>query len=384
MAFLNRVFAFVKKEVVFFIALLCAVISMFFVPPSKAYLSYVDWNTIFLLFALMGVVAAFRSCGIFERMGNFLCNRVKSLRALVFVLVMLPFFFSMLITNDVALLTFVPLTFVMLSGARQGWIVMLTVILQTVAANTGSMLTPLGNPQNLFLFGNMSVSFFSFVLTLLPYTLLSFVVLSLCVFFVPKSLAVSIKPSGVAVHGSALKTVVYLLVFVFCLLSVVRLVPKWSAALLVLFALLVFDRKILLGIDYMLLLTFMAFFVFTGNIASIGSVKDFLSSAVSGNEFFASLAASQVISNVPAALLLYPFCPQSAKELLFGVNIGGLGTLVASLASLISFKIYSAEKSKSQLPSSGKYLLVFTVVNVAFLALEILLKVLLSGFAARQ
>ena len=372
------VLSFVKKEAVFFIAFLCALVSSFFVPPSSAYFAYIDCNTLFILFALMGVVGAFRSCGIFERIGIFLCGKVSTVRPLCFVLVMLCFFSSMLITNDVALITFVPLTVELLGGAGIPSVVMLTVVFQTIAANTGSMLTPLGNPQNLFLFGKMGLSVSSFILILLPYTALCFICLCACMFFVPAKMKVPALKSGVASKGSTLKTAVYGLLFILCLLSVVRIVPKWTCALCVLLVLLVLDRKILLKIDYMLLLTFVAFFIFTGNIASIDSVREFLMNIVKGNEYWSALASSQIISNVPATLLLYPFAQEGQEALLVGVNAGGLGTLVASLASLISFKTYSINRAHLSLPSAGKYLFVFTLASILFLVLLTALRFILN------
>ena len=362
-----KILSVVKKEAVFFAALTCALISMLFVKPSAAYLTYIDWNTLFMLFALMGVVAAFRSCGIFERAGLFICSKFSSIRAISFVLVMLCFFSSMLITNDVALLTFVPLTLELLGPAGHPLILMFTVILQTLAANTGSMLTPLGNPQNLFLYGKMGLPVFTFISIILPYTVVSLVCLSLCMFFIPSGAKVPLLKSSFSARGTRFTSLLYGALFILCLLAVVHIIPKWLCALLVFLALLFTDKKILARIDYMLLLTFAAFFIFTGNIAAIKPVKDFLLGAVKGNEYVSALLSSQIISNVPAALLLYPFSLGGLKDLLVGVNVGGLGTLVASLASLISFKIYASEKKRLNLPSSAKYLLVFSCLNVLFL-----------------
>ena len=303
---MQRLIAFIKKEIVFCIALLCAVVSAFFVPPSKAYFSYIDWNTLLILFALMGVIAAFRSCGLFDRLGNILCARFHSVRSLSAILVALCFFTSMFITNDVALLTFVPFTIALLAPVTTGNVVMYTVILQTIAANCGSMLTPLGNPQNLFLFQQMGVDLKTFILVPLPFTLISALVLTLALLLVPKQ-TVQVASVLKSTESSKVKEIVYALLFILCLLSVLRLLPKYVSALAVLCVLLIVNRKALLHIDYMLLLTFCAFFIFTGNIGSEPNIKQMLTSVVSGHEFIAAVASSQVISNVPATLLLYPF-----------------------------------------------------------------------------
>ncbi len=359
-----HIFAFVKKEIVFFTAFAAAVISAFFVPPSAEYLHYIDTDTIFILFALMGVVGALRAMGIFDRLGIFLTQKFSSLRSLCTVLVLLCFFLSMLLTNDVALLTFVPFSLALLLPVTSGKITAYTVILQTMAANLGSMLTPLGNPQNLFLFQNMGTDIASFIMILLPYTLFSLVLIIISLLFIP-SVKINLPQSqGVPVNGDLFKKILYGLLFVTCIFSVLRIVPKPLAALLVLAALIVFDRKVLRSVDYMLLLTFCAFFVFTGNIARINGIKEFLASCLTGNDFSFALAASQIISNVPAALLLFPFSSNTG-ELLTGVNIGGLGTLIASLASLISYKLYSRSDSSF---TPLKYLLFFTVMNIIYLA----------------
>lgn len=364
---MQRLIAFVKKEIVFCIALLCAVVSAFFVPPSKAYFSYIDWNTLLILFALMGVIAAFRSCGLFDRLGNILCARFHSVRSLSAILVALCFFTSMFITNDVALLTFVPFTIALLAPVTTGNDVMYTVILQTIAANCGSMLTPLGNPQNLFLFQQMGVDLKTFILVPLPFTLLSALVLTLALLLVPKQ-TVQVASVLKSTESSKVKEIVYALLFILCLLSVLRLLPKYVSALAVLCVLLIVNRKALLHIDYMLLLTFCAFFIFTGNIGSEPNIKQMLTSVVSGHEFIAAVASSQVISNVPATLLLYPFA-QNTRSLLAGVNVGGLGTLVASLASLISYKLYAQATSDSRFPSGKTYLVLFTVCNLVMLSI---------------
>jgi len=371
---MKQILAFIKKETVFSAAFLCALISAFFVHPDAHYASYIDWNTIFILFSLMAVVASLRKCGLFDALGARLCSAVGSLRTLSAFLIALCFFSSMLITNDVALLTFVPFALLLLRDSPQKT-AMKVVIFQTIAANTGSMLTPIGNPQNLYLFQKMGASVLHFILCLLPYTLASIALLALSLFFIPNTkINVASICQGGARHVKISKIIPSALLFVLCLLSVMRLVPKSISALVVGVFFLVTDRNVLRRVDYMLLLTFGAFFVFTGNLSRLDAVKTALEGAVRGNEIVSAVISSQVISNVPAALLLSPFA-QSLEKLLVGVNIGGLGTLVASLASLISYKIFCTDKKNQP---KGAYLGWFSLANFAFLALLLALSHLIA------
>lgn len=354
---------FFKKHAVLCIASVCALASCFFVPPSRAYFLYIDWNTLFVLFSLMTAVAGLERCGLFRLLAVRLCAVVHTARSLAAVLVFLCFFASMLITNDVALIAFVPFA-VLLFGTQEKvprFALPLVVVLQTVAANTGSMLTPVGNPQNLFLYNKMDAGLLDFLLIMLPYTLLCAVLLGILLLFVPNTPLFPFGSANAQTHTGGGKKILYAVLFALCLVSVAKIIPKWSLALIVFVAVLTFDRKTLLQTDYFLLLTFVAFFIFSGNIASIPAVTAFLRSSVQGNELFAGVLVSQVISNVPATLLLYPFV-QDARELLVGVNIGGLGTLVASLASLISFSLYTKTQKRG-----GAYLALFTAVNVIFM-----------------
>lgn len=374
---MSKIIAFCKKELVLCIAAIAAMVTCFFVKPSIQYLSYIDWNTLALLFSLMTVVAGFRRCGVFSILGDVLCTRVRSVRSLCGVLVFLCFFLSMFVTNDVSLITFVPFAIaVLLSLGVDGTYIMYTVVLQTVAANVGSMLTPIGNPQNLFLYGKMHISLFAFMRILLPYTVISFFLLLLALLLVPEravdaTLLSKSKSRGMQKSASGAKSIgvrmaLYGVLFVVSILSVLGVFPKWVAALATFVLVAAVDRKTFCDVDYLLLLTFVAFFVFTGNIQHLDAVKNLLEQVVQKNECVVSIIASQVMSNVPSALLLYPFS-KNVAGLLCGVDIGGLGTLVASLASLISFKIYGASRDP-KLPSTMKFLVVFTIVNILFLA----------------
>ncbi|WP_298738948.1 SLC13 family permease [uncultured Treponema sp.] len=369
----QKIFIWCKKEIVFCVTFLLALISTFFVKPDAKYISYIDFGTLLTLFSLMAVVAGWRRTGLFDALGKTVCRKVHGQRALCLTLVLLCFFTSMVITNDVALLTFVPFAVVLLSKT-DSFVLLYTVVLQTLAANLGSMITPIGNPQNIFLFSKMQLGTVRFMKILFPYTLLSLALLILSTLIIKnEKIQIERQETESGKSGCKEKNILYTALFILCLLSVVNVIPKWAVAVLVALCVLVSDRKIFCNIDFMLLLTFTAFFIFTGNIARLESVDSFLKRITGGNEFAVSLAFSQVISNVPATLLLHPFA-QDTKELLLGVDIGGLGTPVASLASLISLKLYTQEKG-----GTAKFLAVFTLMNIIFLAALCAMKVVLQG-----
>lgn len=369
----QKIFSWCKKEIIFCITFLLALVSMLFVKPDAKYISYIDFGTLLTLFSLMAVVSGWRRTGLFSALGNIVCRKVHGQRGLCLTLVLLCFFSSMIITNDVALLTFVPFAVVLLSKTS-GFLLLYTVVLQTLAANLGSMITPIGNPQNIFLFSKMQLGTIQFMKILFPYTLISLALLILSTLIINnEEMKIEQQEFSSDRPSFAGKNILYTALFILCLLSVVNVIPKWSAAVLVALCVFVSDRKIFCNIDFMLLLTFTAFFIFTGNIARLESVDSFLKRITGTNEFAVSLAFSQVISNVPASLLLYPFA-QNTKELLLGVDIGGLGTPVASLASLISLKLYTQEKG-----GTAKFLAVFTLMNIIFLAALCTMKMILQG-----
>lgn len=357
-----------KKEAVLTIAMMLAVISAFFVRPDKEYIGYIDFRTLAILFCLMAVMAGLQQIGLFQYVAEKLLKRVKHIRGIVCILVMLCFFSSMLITNDVALITFVPFTFIVLKmtlGDRAEKLIVPVVVMQTIAANLGSMLTPIGNPQNLYLYGKADMSFAKFMGFMLPCTLISFVLLALwCLFFKYKGK----KAVDVSLEGNDLLTsykmqlVVYGILFVVCLLSVAHIVPYGITLFVVLVVVFFLDKTVLGKVDYALLFTFVGFFIFIGNMGRVPAFNAFIKEMIDGNEILTSVIASQFMSNVPAALLLSGFTNQY-KLLILGTNLGGLGTLIASMASLISFKYIGKEYKHLR----GKYLGHFTVANVLFL-----------------
>ena len=365
---MKKIKAFLQKETVLCIAALCAVATMFLVPPDGEYLHYIDWRVLCLLLCLMAVVAGFKSLGAFDWLTYQLLRRIKSGRVLGVTLVLLPFFCSMLVTNDVALIVFVPFTLALLSGLGCERAMVPVVVLQTVAANLGSMATPVGNPQNLYLYAAYSLSageFFSVVLPLTAVSLAALTAASIPV--LPRTLPEqSLREERITSAG---KMGLYAALFVLCLLTVFRVVPYSVTTAVVVVALFLADRKLLKEIDFMLLLTFVCFFVVSENLGRVEAVREFLQSLLSGSTLLTAVGASQVISNVPAAVLLSAFT-QDWRELLAGVNIGGLGTPIASLASLITLKLYIRWPGAKV----GRFMVVFTVANLLGLAL-------LLGFA---
>lgn len=370
--FLGAAARFVKREAVLCIAVLLAVISMFFVPPNAGYADYIDWDTLALLFSLMAVMKGFQRAGLFDYLANKLLKRANTSKKLMAVLVFLPFFLSMVVTNDVALITFVPFALIVLKSAGLHRLILPTVVLQTLAANLGSMLTPIGNPQNLYLYNASGMSFGELVLTMLPYVALSGIGLLVAVLLFKSSPVNEVEVQSQLKGAFALSWPAVF--FVCALLGLFDVIPTIAVAAAVLLFLLVADRKTLAKIDYSLLGTFVALFIFIGNMGNIQAFRTFLSSVIEGNEVIVAVLASQVISNVPAALLLSGFSAEW-PALVVGCNIGGLGTLIASMASLISYKSIARECPGRR----GAYIVQFTIFNIIFLAALYVLSLMLSA-----
>ncbi len=332
---------------------------MFFVPPSKQYIEYIDFSTLAILFCLMAVVAGFIKSGLFSFLSDKLSSMTDNLKVIGLMLVLLCFFCAMLVTNDVALITFVPFTIAMLSGVPQKKLVYI-IVLETVAANLGSMLTPIGNPQNLYLYTFYNMSIAQFMKVVAPITAVSLVVVVLLSLFVKSEKLGTEQTGGTSLDVKRL--IFYAVLFVLCIVTVLRLLDYRICFLLVVLVILLFDRKIFAKVDYYLLLTFVAFFVFVGNIGGIPQIAQMLSKIVTGRELEVGILSSQVISNVPSAVMMSGFT-QNGEPLLLGVNIGGLGTIIASLASLISYKQYT----QSQGSNTGLFMKTFTVVNLGVL-----------------
>lgn len=373
----NRIRNFIKKEAVLCIALGLAALSVFWQPVDREYLEYIDWDTLMLLFCLMAAMAGFQRLGVFQRIGDALLAAVKDTRSILLILCFLPFFFSMLITNDVALITFVPFGMIVLQMCGKEKLVIPLVVLQTIAANMGSSLTPIGNPQNLYLYGQSGAKVGDFLLWMLPYTLVTGICIGLAVLFQKKE-KVDYRPEkGGAVWGKKRKFyfISYAVLFLFCLLSVAKVLSPMLLFFVTLAFLLAVDRKILWCIDYALLGTFIGFFIFIGNLGRVSAFRDFFAGILTGHETLAGVISSQIISNVPAALLLSGFTDKW-ESLVVGTNLGGLGTLIASMASLISYK-----QMVRQYPGlKGKYFLYFTLGNVGMLFILLGVYAVLGAF----
>lgn len=379
---MNKILAFFKKETVLCVSLILAAVSMFIVPPDKSYWGYIDFRTLAILFCLMSVMAGLQKAGVFVRVAKKLLGHVRSGRGLILTLVLLCFFSGMFITNDVALITFVPFSFIvlgMLGDGQKDRLALPVVVMQTIAANLGSMLTPVGNPQNLYLYGKAGLSIGEFFLLMLPYTLLSLALLVVWSLIQGRACPQAPEPDEASMQDdlprgkeAVYPIVVYLVLFLLCLLAVGRILPWQAVFFAVIIMVFITDRQVFTRVDYSLLFTFAGFFIFVGNVGRIPAFRDFLQDMIAGREIYTAIIASQIISNVPAALLLSGFTEDFAG-LIVGTNLGGLGTLIASMASLISYKYVAKEASGCK----SKYIVLFTAGNVIFLAALVLMNVLL-------
>ena len=361
-----------RQEAALLIAALGAAISMFWLPPSGAYWDYIDWQVLCLLFALMLVIAGMQSCNLFQVLAEKTLALCDNLRSLSILFTLLPFFTAMFITNDVALITFVPLTILIFRNIGRQTNLIWQLVLETMAANLGSMAMPVGNPQNLFLFSHYHLASQDFFGLTLPFAIISLVFLF--------ALAGLSKPTPVQIRfrqsctiQKPLHLAIYFFCFLLCLLMVFHLLPYGLTTFLVAAVCVLLNKKSLQKVDYSLLLTFVCFFIFTGNLSRIPAVHQLLSHLLSQAPFLTAVGASQIISNVPAAILLAQITT-AWQPLLLGVNIGGLGTLVASLASLITFRYYL----KTENARVGRYLWLFSLTNLAGLALLSLCYLLFS------
>lgn len=362
---MKRIYNYLKKDAVLTISWVLAIISMLFIKPDKAYAGYIDWRSLGILWSLMIITKGYMQNGIFEKIGHALLARTRKMWQLIAVLVGLNFFSSMIITNDVSLITFVPFAIMMLKQCGRQELMIPVVVLQTIAANLGSMLTPIGNPQNLYLYGLAGTGIGEFIMWLLPYTIASALLLVISILLIKNKneiICIEDTDSEAAHNTSVPRVMAYSVLFVLALLVVARVLTWYILAAAVLITVLLLEKNVLAKADYALLLTFIGFFIFTGNMGRVEPVAHFLAGIVNGRELEAGIITSQCISNVPAALLLSEFT-DNIKNLAIGVNIGGLGTLIASMASLISYKLYANEVPEKK----GKYFAAFTVYNIIFL-----------------
>ena len=370
-AILRKADGFSRKNVVMLIALLLARVTCFLVPPDEQYLNYFDLRTLSCLLAVLAIVCALKNVNFFYFLAQQTVKLFKTTRASIIALVYITFIGSMLIANDMALLTFLPLGYIVLTNTRKEKYMVFTFVMQNIAANLGGMLTPFGNPQNLYLYSKFNIPTLEFMAIMaIPFAISIFLITVCCFIFVRKEPLVF---EGETTKPEPKRTTLYLILFTLSIVMVFRVVPYWIGLSIILMMLIIVDRKVLLKVDYPLLLTFVFFFIFAGNMARIEVVRSFFSYLLGLNTLLFSVMSCQVISNVPSAILLSQFTDNYAP-LLIGVNIGGVGTLISSLASLITFREYCSHNPGK----GGKYLLIFSAFNFAFLF--ILTGVLLLGY----
>ncbi len=367
----DHIVHFVVNNTVMVVALVAAILTSFIIPPDKAYLDYFDFKTLTCLFSVLAVVCALKNIRFFYILARKIVQCFKNTRYSILALVYITFIGSMLIANDMALLTFLPLGYLVLTTTGEKRYMAFTFVMQNIAANLGGMLTPFGNPQNLYLYSKFNIPNLEFMGIMAPLFILSVLLITLCCFLFVKPHPLQMTDEPVYLPKG--KTVLLLALFALAIAIVFRGVPYGVGLVVIPVVLWFVDRKALKDVDYPLLLTFVFFFIFSGNMARIPVVRDFFSMLMEKSTLLFSIMSCQIISNVPSAILLSQFT-DNYRHLLMGVNIGGVGTLISSLASLITFREYvnhNPDKSRS-------YILIFSGFNFAFLAVLTLAAVLLG------
>ena len=356
----KKIINWIKANVVLCIAIIAATITAIIVKPDREYLGYFDFKTLSCLFSVLAVVCALRNIGFFYTLAREIVRRFINAKIAILALVYITFIGSMLIANDMALLTFLPLGYFILHTTKKEKYLAFTFIMQNIAANLGGMLTPFGNPQNLYLYSHFNIPDGEFLGIMLPPFLLSITLITICCLVFVKNEKLEIEEEEINIPIG--RVTIYLFLFAIAIMMVFRFMPFWIGLIIIPAVLLFLDRKALLQVDYSLLFTFVFFFIFSNNMGRIDVVKNFFSYLLNINTLVFSALSCQVISNVPSAILLSQFT-DNYKELLLGVNIGGAGTLIASLASLITFKSYA----KRDPDHIGNYVLKFSLFNFGFL-----------------
>ena len=369
----HNITSFIKKNAVMCIAFVAALSTSLIVPIDREYKNYFDYKTLTCLFCVLAVVCALKNIRFFYMLARKVVQLFKNARMSVLALVYITFIGSMLIANDMALLTFLPLGYLVLTTTGKQKYMAFTFIMQNIAANLGGMLTPFGNPQNLYLYSKFKIPNLEFMAIMLPPFILSVVLITLCciIFVKPEPLALADEK----INLDPKKTVLYLALFALSIAIVFRGIPYWIGLIIIPFVLIFVDRKALKMVDYGLLLTFVFFFIFSGNMARIGVVRELFSTLLNKSTLIFSVMSCEIISNVPSAILLSQFTGNYA-DLLVGVNIGGVGTLISSLASLITFREYVKNN-----PGKTKYYIgMFSAFNFGFLAILTGLMLLIKQF----
>lgn len=365
------------KDKVFIIAFFFAILSCFFIPPSLEYIDYINFKVLIIMFTLMIAVAGLYEANVFSFIAIKLVSKFYSIKWIGLVIVLSTFFLGMWITNDAVLLTLVPFTLYVTKQTNQERYSLLIVIMQTIAANLGSALTPMGDPQNIYLYAFYDIGFSTFLGTMAPITITGFILLVVTTLVLIPN--VPCHPITVTPKIGSKKVIIYLLIFINALLTVLRVIPEWYALIITLVLTIPFSIHLLKKVDYTLLLTFFSFFIFTGNMGQMTVIKSFVSTLLNSDlsVYFTGLITSQFISNVPASVLLSTFTDaQFWKPLLQSVNVGAMGTLLASLASLITFKFVIKD-----FPNQGKtYIKTYTLLCVIYVIIITGVVFLVSGY----
>lgn len=359
---LGKIRKFISEHTVLVVAVVLAIVTSCIVTPDARYIEYIEYKTITCLFCTLAVICALKNIKFFTVVARKIVAFTGNARMAILALVYITFIGSMLIANDMALITFLPLGYFVLSSTGKQKYMAFTFIMQNIAANLGGMLTPFGNPQNLYLYSKFNIPTGEFMgIMLLPFAV-AIALITICVLFVKREPLVIEDNLGIKLEPK--RTTTYILLFVFSIVIVFNVIPYWYGLIIIPAVLFFMDKKALKDVDYGLLFTFVCFFIFAGNMARLDVVNRLLSSLLEKNTLVVSALSCQFISNVPSAILLSQFTSNYA-DLLVGVNIGGAGTLIASLASLITFGEYSRYNKNN----TRKYILLFSAFNFGFLAI---------------
>lgn len=358
------VFKNIIKDKVFVIAGIIMMITMFIIPPSTLYLSYMNYKVLIIMFTIMLAVAGLYETHLFDFIATRLVIKFKTIKWVSLILVLSTFFLAMFLTNDAVLLTLIPFTLFIMRHAKQEKFALITIILQTIAANLGSALTPMGDPQNIYLFAYYEIPFRTFLSITAPITALGFILITSTALIKIPNIPVTLNLQAPEVNWK--RVGLYALLLLNALFVVLRLVPEWYTIYVTLILGLAYGRHLFKRVDYGLLLTFVAFFIITGNLGQMDSIFNLFDKVLSSPHqvFLTALGTSQIISNVPAAVLLSTFTkPMYYPALLTGVNVGALGSIIGSLASLITFKYVIREFPELM----KKYLLNYTIISIIFI-----------------
>ena len=365
--------SFIKNNPVMCIAFFAALLSCLVVPPDSEYLTYFDLRTLTCLFCTLAVVCAFKNIHFFRIIAAKIVSLFTTTRTAIIALVYITFIGSMILANDMALITFLPLGYYVITSTDNKKYLAFTFIMQNISANLGGMLTPFGNPQNLYLYSHFNIPAQEFVkIMFLPF-IISVILITICCMFVKNDRLIIKRSYNRPLNIK--RTIAYSILFIYSISIVFRIVPYWTGLIIIPLSMLFLDRKALKDVDYPLLLTFCAFFVFSGNAARIPIVREVVGSLVDRHTLLFGVLSCQLISNVPSAILLSHFTDRY-QQLLIAVNIGGAGTIIASLASLITFREYT----KNEPNKIGSYMKKFSIYNFGILAILVFLMGIIYGF----